>query len=103
MDLRYSVADETFREEVRAWFARAVPAYGPPPPPGDWPARRAFDTGWQRQLHDAGYAGLHWPVEYGGRGLPVSQQLVFLEEYAGPQARRTSASTSSAPLTPARR
>ena len=45
------------------------------------PAR--YDTGWQRALHDAGYAGLNWPVEYGGRGLPASQQLVYLEEYAG--------------------
>jgi hypothetical protein len=82
VDLRYSEADEVFRKEARAWLDEAVPAYGPPPPPGDWPARRAFDTGWQAQLHAAGYAGLHWPEAYGGRGLPVSQQLVFLEEYA---------------------
>ena len=82
MDLRYSDADEAFRKEVRAWFDDAVPAYGPPPPPGDWAVRRAYDTGWQRRLHDAGYAGLNWPVEYGGRGLPATQQLVFLEEYA---------------------
>ena len=58
------------------------PSYGPPPPPGDWPARRAYDTGWQRLLHEAGYAGLNWPVEFGGRGLPASQQLVYFEEYA---------------------
>jgi alkylation response protein AidB-like acyl-CoA dehydrogenase len=82
VDLRYSDADEAFRAEVRAWFDEAVPAYGPPPPPGDWAARRAYDTGWQRRLHDAGYAGLNWPVEYGGRGLPATQQLVYLEEYA---------------------
>ena len=82
MDLRYSDADEAFRKEVRAWLDDAVPAYGPPPPPGDWDARRAYDTGWQRTLHDAGYAGLNWPTDYGGRGLPASQQLVFLEEYA---------------------
>ena len=82
VDLRYSDADEAFRKEVRAWLDEAVPAYGPPPPPGDWDARRAYDTGWQRQLHDAGYAGLNWPVEYGGRGLPATQQLVYLEEYA---------------------
>jgi alkylation response protein AidB-like acyl-CoA dehydrogenase len=82
VDLHYSEADESFRKELRAWLDDAVPAYGPPPPPGDWEARRAFDTGWQRQLHDAGYAGLNWPVEFGGRGLPVSQQLVYLEEYA---------------------
>jgi alkylation response protein AidB-like acyl-CoA dehydrogenase len=82
MDLRYSDADEAFRKEVRAWLDDAVPAYGPPPPPGDWAARRAYDTGWQRRLYDGGYAGLNWPVAYGGRGLPASQQLVFLEEYA---------------------
>ena len=82
MDLRYSEADEAFRADVRDWLDEAVPAYGPPPPPGDWEARRAFDTGWQRRLHEAGFAGLQWPVDYGGRGLPASQQLVYLEEYA---------------------
>src|SRR3546814_16777402 len=74
MDLRYSAADEAFRKEVRAFLDDAVASYGPPPPPGDWDARRAYDTGWQRLLHDGGYAGLNWPVEYGGRGLPASQQ-----------------------------
>ncbi|HWS47066.1 MAG TPA: acyl-CoA dehydrogenase family protein, partial [Acidimicrobiia bacterium] len=56
--------------------------HGPPPRPGDWAARRAYDTAWQRKLYDAGYAGLHWPRQFGGRGLPVTQQLVYLEEYA---------------------
>jgi len=82
MDLRYSAADEAFRKEARAFLDRAVAAWGPPPPPGDWALRRAYDTGWQRLLFDGGFAGLNWPVEYGGRGLPASQQLVFLEEYA---------------------
>ncbi|NLD77108.1 MAG: acyl-CoA dehydrogenase [Acidimicrobiales bacterium] len=82
MDLHYSDADEAFRKELRAWLDDAVADYGPPPPPGDWDERRAYDTGWQRRLHEAGYAGLNWPVEFGGRGLPVSQQLVYLEEYA---------------------
>jgi alkylation response protein AidB-like acyl-CoA dehydrogenase len=89
MDLRYSDEDELFREEVRVWLARAVPTYGKPPPAGDWEARRAYDTGWQRTLHDAGYAGLAWPSDYGGRGLPVTQQLVFLEEYAAADAPYT--------------
>jgi alkylation response protein AidB-like acyl-CoA dehydrogenase len=82
MDLTYSDEDEAFRAELRAWLCEAVPAHGPPPPPGDWPARRAYDTDWQRKLHDAGYAGVNWPKEFGGRGLPVTQQLVYLEEYA---------------------
>jgi alkylation response protein AidB-like acyl-CoA dehydrogenase len=82
VDLRYSPEDESFRTEVRTWLEAEVPRYGPPPSPGDWPARLAYDTGWQRRLFDAGYAGLAWPRAVGGRGLPVSQQLVFLEEYA---------------------
>ena len=82
MDLSYSEEDEAFRTQARAWLDDAVADHGPPPPPGDWDARRAYDTGWQRRLHDGGYAGLNWPVEFGGRGLPATQQLVFLEEYA---------------------
>lgn len=82
MDLRYSDDDERFRTEVRGWLETAVPAHGAPPPPGDWDARRRYDTEWQRKLFDAGYAGVAWPVEAGGRGLPVTQQLVYLEEYA---------------------
>ena len=82
MDLTYSDEDEAFRAELRSWLEVEVPKHGPPPPPGDWPARRAYDTAWQRNLHDGGYAGVHWPKEYGGRGLPVTQQLVYLEEYA---------------------
>jgi alkylation response protein AidB-like acyl-CoA dehydrogenase len=82
VDLRYSEADEAFRKEVRAFLDGAVASYGPPPAAGDWAARRAYDTGWQRLLYDGGYAGLNWPVEYGGRRLPASQQLVFLEECA---------------------
>jgi alkylation response protein AidB-like acyl-CoA dehydrogenase len=82
MDLTYSAADEQFRSELRVWLGAEVARHGPPPPPGDWAARRAYDTAWQRKLFDAGYAGLQWPAAFGGRGLPVTQQLVYLEEYA---------------------
>ena len=72
MDLRYSDDDEAFRKEVRAWLDDAVPAHGPPPPPGDWHgAPRVRHRVAAASLHDAGYAGLDWPVEYGGRGLPI--------------------------------
>jgi len=82
VDLVYSDADEAFRTEFRSWLEQSVPAHGPPPPPGDWQARRDYDTAWQRRMYDAGYAGIAWPTQFGGRGLPVSQQLVYLEEYA---------------------
>ena len=61
MDLRYSREDEAFRADVRAWLEVEVSAHGPPPPSDDWPARRAYDTAWQRKLHDAGLAGIAWP------------------------------------------
>jgi alkylation response protein AidB-like acyl-CoA dehydrogenase len=86
MDLRYSPQDEEFRAGLRDWLAREVAAHGPPPPPGDWPARREYDTAWQRKLFDAGYAGIAWPAAFGGRGLPITQQLVYLEEYSRAQA-----------------
>jgi alkylation response protein AidB-like acyl-CoA dehydrogenase len=37
---------------------------------------------WQRRMHDAGWAGINWPKEYGGRGAPLMEQLVWYEEYA---------------------
>lgn len=82
MDLRYSETDEQFRKELRAWLAAEVPAHGAPPDETNWPARRAYDTGWQRKLFDAGYAGINWPKEYGGRGAALSEQLVYYEEIA---------------------
>jgi hypothetical protein len=82
LDLRYSESDERFRRELRAWLADAVPKHGAPPPIHDWPARVAYDTGWQRKLFEAGYAGINWPAEYGGRDLSATEQLVYYEETA---------------------
>jgi alkylation response protein AidB-like acyl-CoA dehydrogenase len=82
LDLRYTESEEKFRTELRAWLAEAVPAHGAPPPAADWAARRAYDTGWQRKLFDAGYAGINWPAAYGGRDASLSEQLVYYEEVA---------------------
>ena len=88
MDLRYSESDEKFRAELRAWLTDAVPAHGASPPVHDWAARRAYDTGWQRKLFEAGYAGINWPREYGGCDASATEQLVYYEEIA--RARATS-------------
>jgi alkylation response protein AidB-like acyl-CoA dehydrogenase len=82
MDLRFTAAEQAFREELRAWLAATVPAVGPPPPHDDWPARRTYDLAWQRRLFDAGYAGVDWPVEGGGRSSTPVEQLIFKEECA---------------------
>jgi alkylation response protein AidB-like acyl-CoA dehydrogenase len=80
VDLRYSAAEERFRDELRAWLVTTLPALGAAPPADDWPARRAFDSRWQRLLFDAGYAGVDWPAEGGGRGASPVEQLIFKEE-----------------------
>ncbi|XUZ97552.1 acyl-CoA dehydrogenase [Streptomyces araujoniae] len=80
MDLAYTEAEEEFRGRLREWLAAVLPGLPPKPSPDDWPARRAYDTAWQRMLYDAGYAGLHWPVDAGGQGATPTQHLIFLEE-----------------------
>jgi alkylation response protein AidB-like acyl-CoA dehydrogenase len=37
----------------------------------------------QKHLHEAGFAGITWPVEYGGQGLSPEHERAFLEEAAG--------------------
>ncbi|MEW2136911.1 acyl-CoA dehydrogenase [Streptomyces sp. NPDC005409] len=80
MELTYTEEEEDFRARLRAWLAKELPALPAKPSPDDWPARRAYDLGWQRRLYEAGYAGLHWPVDAGGQGATPTQHLIFLEE-----------------------
>jgi len=86
MDLRHSPEDEKFRDELRVWLEREVPAHGETPPIDDWDARRVYDTSWQKKLFDVGYAGINWPKEYGGGDLSLPQQLIYYEETARAQA-----------------
>ena len=86
MDLRDSEAEAAFRAGLREWLAGVLPSLPTQPRRDDWDARRRFDTDWQRRLFDAGYAGLSWPREYGGRDASPSEQLVFLEETTAARA-----------------
>ena len=100
MDLRNSDADEQFRRELREWLEAELPKLPPQPDRDDWDARRRWDTDWQRRLFDNGYAGLNWPVEYGGRDLPASQQLLFLEETTRARAPYVGVNLASVAKTP---
>ncbi len=80
MDLRYSDAEQAFRADLRTWLEATLPTLPPKPDPNDWPGRRAYDTHWQRLLFDAGYAGVDWPTEGGGRGASAIEELIFKEE-----------------------
>jgi len=81
MELSFTLEDERFREDVRAWLIENRPKE-PHPPLHDLPASRAYDLAWQRHLYDAGWAGIAWPREYGGLGLSLTRQLIWYEEYA---------------------
>lgn len=73
---------------MRAWFTANVPK--------DWIKRRnaeesmearfAYLRAWQRKMFDAGWAGVSWPTEYGGRGVSLMQQVIFIEEMARAEA-----------------
>ena len=80
MDLRYTAAEEQFRSELRSWLTEVLPTLPPKPAATDWPGRRAYDQGWQARLFEAGYAGVDWPLEGGGRGASPIEQLIFKEE-----------------------
>ena len=78
MDLRDSPTEEAFRLELRAWLSANSPP--PPHPERGGEGWHDFHRTWHRTLRDAGYAGLSWPVEYGGRGGSASEQVIFEEE-----------------------
>ena len=86
MDLTYSPADETFRGEVRAWLEENLGGdfAGLRGKGGPGREHEAFDerVAWDRHLAAAGWTCLGWPVEHGGRGLSLLQQVIFHEEYA---------------------
>ncbi|GAA3978788.1 acyl-CoA dehydrogenase [Actinomadura viridis] len=86
MDLRPTDREIAFRDRLRAWLAEVLPTLPPAPRRDDLPARRRYDTAWQRRLFDAGYAGVDWPSEHGGLGASPTEQLIFLEETARARA-----------------
>lgn len=79
MDLQYSEADLEFRARAREWLKANVPQHRRPNG-GD--AAAQFDRGWQRKLHDHGWAGVAWPSEFGGLGLSGLRQVIWYEELA---------------------
>ena len=86
MELRESPEEREFREGLRAWLSDNLPE-GWNTPEWEWPEDRvAFLKDWSRRLHEAGYAGLSWPREYGGAGAPVSFQAIAYEELARAEA-----------------
>jgi alkylation response protein AidB-like acyl-CoA dehydrogenase len=85
VDLTLSPSEQEFRDELRAWLEENHPGEEPT---GD-EAAFEFRKDWQLKLHDAHYAGLSWPKEYGGRGATLIEQAIFGEEMARAKAPPT--------------
>ena len=73
---------EEFAAGARTWIAahrsEAPRDYGAILPPD----LRDEACAWQATLFEAGYAGIHWPVEYGGRGLSPAHHAAWVTECA---------------------
>ena len=90
MDLRFSDEDEAFRAEARdflethldADFAALRGLGGPGKEHQDFEGRLE----WEQLLGREGWSVVGWPKEYGGKGLPVTQQVIWHQEYARAQA-----------------
>jgi alkylation response protein AidB-like acyl-CoA dehydrogenase len=82
VDLRDTPEEAAFRAEVRAWIGENLPEELR----GHRGGARRFEgpelRAWSRRLSEAGYVGLTWPAEYGGRGAPYSHQAILYEEMA---------------------
>jgi len=90
VDLSYSEQDQAFRVEIRTWLEHNLT--------GEWAALRGVGgpgrdhemfeerLAWNRHLAVHGWTCVGWPVEHGGRGLSLWQQVIFHEEYASAQA-----------------
>lgn len=86
MKISFSAADEAFRAEVAAWLAQNLTSEfeqlrfrGGPGDEHSFPeARKA----WERKLAEGRWTCVGWAPEHGGRGLSISQQVIFHEEYA---------------------
>jgi len=81
-----SQADAEFRAEIRDWmsanltgeFAQLRFRGGP----GDEHMFVTERMEWERHLAANRWTCVGWPIEHGGRGLPISQEVIFHEEYA---------------------
>ncbi len=75
-----AVDEEQFRLEARAFLEANVPRKAEPVR-GDADGLSGAQA-FQRRLADAGFAGITWPEEYGGRGLAGRFQRLFDREAA---------------------
>src|SRR5712664_4710796 len=83
MDFDFTDREEAFRKEVRGWLEANLP---------DDLRGRSFASSradreevaklraWQQTMAEAGYVGMDWPREFGGRGAPITEMVILYQE-----------------------
>jgi alkylation response protein AidB-like acyl-CoA dehydrogenase len=72
---------EAYRDKAAAWLESMVPAFGKAARKGLSEAEDlALARRYQAAKFEAGYAGINWPVEYGGQGLGHLEKVTFDSE-----------------------
>ena len=91
MDFEYAPEQESFRKEFRAWLERNLPPDLCVDDPADdrvASTREMFErrVAWQKTMDKAGWVGIAWPTEYGGRGASIIERVIWDEEYSRARA-----------------
>jgi len=86
LDFSLTPEQEAFRTHVRSWLKANMPPEWSERlvASSDIPRPEAYELlrRWQRQLYEAGFIGLTWPKEYGGRSLTFMEEMILHEEMA---------------------
>jgi alkylation response protein AidB-like acyl-CoA dehydrogenase len=82
VDLTFTDSERAFQEELRTWLAEHPAGESPEGEDESYAWRRD----WQRELYDGGWAAVHWPREYGGRGASLMESAIFFEEISRAKA-----------------
>ena len=83
MDLTYPPEAESFRKEIRTWLEENLPSgWFEPGFSMTKDERQRFNETWTAKLFAGGWICAGWPVEYGGKGLSLMDQVVLNEEFA---------------------
>jgi hypothetical protein len=83
MDLTYPPEADSFRKEIRAWLEENLPqGWFEPGFSLTKEERQEFNETWTAKLFAGGWICAGWPVEYGGKGLTLMDQVVLNEEFA---------------------
>ncbi|MBI2888020.1 MAG: acyl-CoA dehydrogenase family protein [Chloroflexi bacterium] len=83
MDYTFTAEDEAFRNEVRTFLMREIPAWWDDVQDiREFPEAYEFYKQFRKKLAAKGWLAMAWPKEYGGQSATVFQQMIFSEETA---------------------